>query len=102
MEFQCHHIGWNHHGQQGVDGYVWVQFWYACALVTWGFIIYHTSDFHLWFLVLVLLAIEVLLCCAVFCYYAIARFQTECCRHICINQYYTDGFLLSIVMVDLI
>ena len=44
----------------------------------------------------------VILCCVVFCYYAIASFQTECIRHICINQYYTDGFLLSIVVVDLI
>lgn len=35
MELQCHHVGRTHHGQQGVDGYVWIQFWYACALLTW-------------------------------------------------------------------
>uniref|UniRef100_A0A0E0J6V6 Sugar phosphate transporter domain-containing protein n=2 Tax=Oryza nivara TaxID=4536 RepID=A0A0E0J6V6_ORYNI len=26
MEFQHHHIRWNHHGQQGSDGYTWIQF----------------------------------------------------------------------------
>jgi len=48
VEFQCHYICWNHHGQQSFDGYTWVQFWYVSVLVlTWGFI-YHICYSHLW------------------------------------------------------
>lgn len=48
-------------------------------------IICRTSDFHIRSLVLCVSACLPLLCyaTAVFCY-AIARFWTECCRHICI------------------